>query len=665
MKKQGSIKIKLIVIIFLITIVPLVFSSFFQVLNFDKMNIKQVEEYQKDIVNMKSENITRWLDDKCKTLNTIYTLHPEFLKSNKDNIIGTLNKIKHNYHDIKDICYADKEGNLYDSNGANINISEEAHFKQASKKNAIVISDVFVSKIDGDKIVVFDKPILDDAGNFNGIIQIVVNAEFLDKLIKEIKIGENGYGYLISQNGNYLIHKKDNILGKNLKDVDSYTNNILMKSMEKKDLQFLNYKNTLDGTKYLSAYKKIKNTTWVLVIVSPKNEILQGIHNSIKISLSILLITLILVTILSLIIIKRISALIFSTKDLIMKTSNFDLAYENKYKNFSNRKDELGAIFRALGNMRQSLRDIVSKIKENSLKVNANSDALSINMEDTSIAIGDISKASENLAFSSTDLARSVEMGVSKLDNLALEINHITELASKVKDYMKKTEEINNSGFKHVDILQKSVKSNNESTNKLFSEIENLEEKSNSITSITDTIKGITSQINLLSLNAAIEAARAGENGRGFAVVAEEIRKLANETNISTKKIEDMVSNMINAVSLIRSEINNTTSSIEKMNESSVDTKKVFENINHGVLNMVVKINDLTDNIYKIDENKKDVLTYMENMSAISEEMASTTEEVSASVQQQTSNIDLIVENTTELKNITLDLQNLVSQFIV
>lgn len=663
MKKTNSLKGKLILIISLITIIPLVLNSLLEVNSFRKSILLQTEEEQKNTVSMKSENINEWLSNKINTLEAIYKNHPEFLKNDKDITMKSLDKIKNMYHDIKAFSYIDKEGNLWDTNGANVNISEQEHFKEASKGKSIVVSDVFVDKIDGGKIVVFDKPVLNESGEFSGIVQVVANASYLDKLITEIKIEDTGYGYLMNESGLCLIHKEKDYIGKNIKSINNTAFNIIKTSKEENKSNFVSYKSDINNIEYLSAYNKIKDTNWILVTLAPKKEAMKGLNRSISISISIIITSIIIVVLISFMLIRAISKLLDNTSEIIIKTSEFNLKDETKFDKYLSREDEIGYIFKALANMRKSLRNIVYSIKDNSVKINNNTDGLSKVMNETSKSLEEISKASENLAFSSTDLAKSVEQGVNKLDDLALEINDVNSLSEKVKEYMIHTEDKNNDGIKHIKVLEDSVKSNNESANRLFMQIEDLSKKSNNINMITDTIKGITEQINLLSLNAAIEAARAGDNGKGFAVVAEEIRKLANETNISTKKIENMVRDMEDAVFIIRKEINTTNAFMDNMNKATFDTKVIFNIISETVLSITEQINILIGKINNIDDNKNHVLEYMENMSAISEESASTTEEVSASVQQQTSNMGYVVNNTNQLKEVTIELKELISKF--
>ncbi len=280
-------------------------------------------------------------------------------------------------------------------------------------------------------------------------------------------------------------------------------------------------------------------------------------------------------------------------------------------------------------------------------------------------SISEIAKTVDEIAKGASDQASEAQNGVQLVDKLSEQIDIVSQSYGSVMTEADNIHKLNDIGLNSVIILrQKSVESFN-STEKIFSVVENLTDTTKDIGKFVQSIEDIAEQTNMLALNAAIEAARAGEAGKGFAVVAEEVRQLADQSRQSTEEIIHLMENIseesqmaIKAMEIMRN--------ASKEQSSAVDsTNKAFDDIANGIGTIVEKIKEVNNAVLGMQSDKDNVTEAIENISSVSQETAASSQEVAATTEQQLKEIDEMKVAAVQLDELVQELDKKLKKFKV
>ena len=273
-------------------------------------------------------------------------------------------------------------------------------------------------------------------------------------------------------------------------------------------------------------------------------------------------------------------------------------------------------------------------------------------------AAGQTSSSSNSLTNISNDSAKSldhqqelIELIATAMIEMAASVTEVTSNITNTSEHANEAYQETVAGKDKVKQVVSYIVSLEETTLNTKNVLDELNQDCNNVIKFMSVIRGIAEQTNLLALNAAIEAARAGEQGRGFAVVADEVRMLAGKTQESTEEIDLIVqrlqSNAENAVAVMEashSQVQETVSQAHTAEQS---------------------LNTVTEKVNEINSMSTQIAAAAEEQSVVAEDMSQKIVEIKDHAEINTENSKKTLSASEEQARLSIELEQLVSQFKV
>lgn len=498
-----------------------------------------------------------------------------------------------------------------------------------------VLTEPYVDSSTGKMILSAAAPVLDENGNVLGAVGMDISLDHMTNIMSGYKIGRKGYMLLLSENGIFLYHPQNDMIQKNIRDVNISENTI--EAVESGKNEFLKYKS--DGTTKYGFLQHAGDTGYIVLSSLPSSEYYATL---IAMVLGLLLIFAAGIVLIAFSIRKSSASLTKPIMDLNQTAQQLaagDLDVNLKVTS----QDEIGELGESIQKTVARLKEyivyidetaeVLAQVADGNLNISLKNDYVGefqkiktalLNISDSmnQVMLG-INESSQHVSVGASELASASQILAEGAEQQAASIEQLTATTATVAEQVDNSRKEAEASAKATEQAAAIIEENQEKMKQMMEAMDKIQETSQQVVGIIQTIEDIASQTNLLSLNASIEAARAGEAGKGFAVVADEIGKLALESSEAANTTKELI-----GISMEEISKGNTIagSAMESLKESVLAIGNVNKMIKVTAENAAVQ----AENMHQLRMGIEEIAHGIQDNSAASQETSATSEELAS-----------------------------------